>query len=448
MNTMNKRLFLMTLMIALFAVITACGGQSENNPKSKADNNSNTSVKENESEEKIKLTMWSQFGDPNSTDGGFVGFFKALEATKAQFPNVEIEHVGVGGEAYKTKIKAASASNELPDIFYAWGGGFSQPFITGNRVLAIDELGSDGTLDQLVAGTTDNFTFDGKLYGLPINIATAQLYVNTELFEQAGAKIPETWDELVTAIDVLNAKGIQPIALGAKDRWPAMFWNAILSIRTGGVKTVNAALTKTGSFDTPEFVEAAAKFKQLIDANAFGVHFAGTSYDDATNKFLSGNAAMMYMGAWVNGQIEAEDSLVKGKIVPIKFPVISGGKGSADDWFGGSGETFLINAEVKNKEKVWEVYKFFIKTMSKEVYLAGAGSPAWIGEAGDTSQMNPLAVEIGQLASSATGFSYWWDQMLAGNETESMFSALLKFISGKTSPEEYVQELQKTINSN
>jgi raffinose/stachyose/melibiose transport system substrate-binding protein len=396
--------------------------------------------------EKIKMTMWSQFSDPNSKDGGFIGFYKALEATKAKFPDVEIEHTGSGSDAYKTKIKTASAGNELPDVFFSWGGGFAQPFVAADRILKLDDLVKDGTNDKLVPGTLDNFTFDGKLYGLPTNIATANLYINTELFKAAGATVPTTWDELMSAITALKAKKITPIALGAKDRWPAMFWNSILDIRMGGTAAVNAALTKTGSFNTPEFVEASKKYKELLDAQAFGDNPLGTSYDDSINMFLTGKAAILYMGAWVNGQINAADSLVKGKVETVKFPTIPGGKGNADEWHGGSGETFFINANVKNKERVWEVYKYFMETMAKEVFIAGSGSSAWKGDMGDTSKVDPLAIKIGQLSSEATGFSYWWDQMLSGNDTESMFGSLMKFTAGKIAPEEFNKELQSKIN--
>lgn len=84
--------------------------------------------------------------------------------------------------------------------------------------------------------------------------------------------------------------------------------------------------------------------------------------------------------------------------------------------------------------------------MSKEVFLAGSGSSAWKVDVGDTSQMNPLALQIGELSSSATGFSYWWDQMLNGNDTESMFGSLMKFVAGKTTPEDYTKELQSKVN--
>ncbi|MBD0380932.1 extracellular solute-binding protein [Paenibacillus sedimenti] len=441
---MFRKMASLSLAVILSVTLAACGSSTTESQKP-ADSQSPKATTSAPAE-KIKITMWSQFSDPNSKDGGFIGFYKALEATKAKFPNVEIEHTGVGGEAYKTKIKTASAANDLPDIFFSWGGGFAQPFVAGNRILPLQDLVKDGTIDKLVPGTTDNFTFDNKLYGLPTNIATANLYINTELFQAAGAKIPATWDDLVADINALKAKNITPIALGAKDRWPVMMWNSILDIRMGGTAAVNAALNKTGSFNTPEFQEASRRLKELLDAKAFGDNPLGTSYDESVNMFLTGKTAMLYMGAWVNGQINAPDSPVKGKVDVVKFPTIPGGKGNVDEWHGGSGETFFMNANVKNKDRVWEVYKYFMEMMAKEVYFAGSGSSAWKGDLGDTSKVDPLAVKIGQLSANATGFSYWWDQMLSGNDTESMFGSLMKFTSGKLSPEDFNKELQSKIN--
>lgn len=426
--------------------MTACGDANQKVATETKGASTASDAPKGSGTQKMKITMWSQFADPTSKDGGAVAFYKALDATKQKFPNIEIEHVGTGGEAYKQKLPAAAAANELPDMFFAWGGGASQSFVAGNRILPLDNLSKDGTLDRLVRGTTDNFTFGGKLYGLPTVITVASLYVNKELFEKAGAKIPTTWDELVASINALKAKDIQPVALGAKDRWPDIFWNSILNIRMGGSSAMNAALRKTGAFNTPEFVEAASKYKQLIDMKAFGENFLGVSDDDAINMFVTGKAAMYYMGGWANGKINADDSLVKGKVIPIKFPTIPGGKGNSDEWYGGTGETFYLNSKIKNPEQVWPMYKFFVETMAKESFLAGSGSSSWKSDMGDTSKVDPLAVEIGKLSSNATGFSYWWDQMLNGNDTESMFGSMMKFLSGKLTPEEYTKELQTKMN--
>lgn len=425
---------------SVLVIIVVAGMMTGLYARGKTDSQSGTSSLQ-------KITLWSQFADPNSNDSGSIAFYQALASTRKQFPDIEIEHLGMGGEAYKAKLPVASAADELPDIFFAWGGGASEPFVAGKRVLQIDKFAADGTLSRLVPGSTDNFIYDGKLYGLPLYISTGNLYVNKELLATAGVKIPTDWNEFIFAVNALKEKGITPVALGAKDRWPVLFWASILNIRMGGSDAMNAALRKTGSFDTPEFVAAANKYKELIDMGTFGANFIGTSYDDAVNSFLTGKAAMILMGGWVNSQIESENSLVNGKVIPIKFPLITGGKGNVDEWYGGCGETFLINAKVKNPEKVWEVYKYLIETMSREAFLAGSGACAWNTNIGDTSKVSPLAVEISNLTMDAKGFSYWWDQMLNGNDTESMFGSLMRLSAGKITPEAYTKELQMRINS-
>ncbi len=171
--------------------------------------------------------------------------------------------------------------------------------------------------------------------------------------------------------------------------------------------------------------EGSKKFKELIDLKSFGKNYMGISYADSVNSFLTGQSAMLLMGSWVNSQIEADDSPAKGKVVPFKFPAIPRGKGNADEWYGGSGETFVINSKIENQAAIWEVYKYFIETMAREVFLAGSGSSAWKGDMGDTSKMSPFAKQIGELSAGASGF--------------------MSFAGGSLKPEAYNKELVSKI---
>ncbi|MFQ7550477.1 MAG: extracellular solute-binding protein [Blautia marasmi] len=82
-------------------------------------------------------------------------------------PSLEIQLDYAENEAYKTKIKAAVAANEAPDIYGTWGGGFTKPFVEADKVLQIDEYMTDDIKGQLLPGVLDYFTFEDKLYGLP-----------------------------------------------------------------------------------------------------------------------------------------------------------------------------------------------------------------------------------------------------------------------------------------
>lgn len=227
---MKKKLVkMLSLMMAAVLVLgcTACGNaggdtaETGNEAAAEADDAGGAAQQADETaeagDEKVTITLWSQFSDPNSTDGNYVAFYNALESIKTDMPNVEVVHEGTESESYKVKLKTAMAGNELPDVFFNWGAGTMKPYVDAGLVLPLDEYMTDDVKSRILGGTLDNFVFDGKTYGYPYSVAVASLYVNTELFEQNNVKIPETYDELLEAVDAFNAAGITPISLGEKD---------------------------------------------------------------------------------------------------------------------------------------------------------------------------------------------------------------------------------------
>jgi raffinose/stachyose/melibiose transport system substrate-binding protein len=401
--------------------------------------------KETAQEKNATLTIWSHFFDPQSSDGNTRAFYSSLEAIKSELPYIKLKHTGIPGELYKMKIKTARAANELPDIFFTWGGGFAAPFITSEKTLALDDYLNDGTLEKIIPGTIENFKFNGKIYGLPYNIAIASLYCNTELFDNNSVKVPETWEELLSAVKKFRSKGITPITIGAKDRWPAMQWNAILAIRTGGAEASNDVLRKVKPFDIPEFIDAARKMKELIELGAFEKDALKVSYYDAKNMFLAGAIPMFYMGSWINGEIEDCNSKVKGKIIPVKFPIINGGRGNSNEFYGGSGETFMISKDTNSKETAVKTVKFICENISKNQYRAGSGLPAWISKYEDNSEINRLSLMLNDLTSNANGFVYWWDTVLPSKEADIQLNLWVEFIDGKLTPEQYCESLCNEI---
>lgn len=456
-----KKKLLRTIGLMMSAVLvlgcTACGNSGETAPaaesetvEAEADNSASNVANETSDDgaetetsgEKVTITLWSQFSDPNSTDGNYVAFYNALESIKTDMPNVEVVHEGTESESYKVKLKTAMAGNELPDVFFNWGAGTMKPYVDAGLVLPLDDYMTDDVKNRMLGGTLDNFIFDGKTYGYPYSVAVASLYVNTELFEQNNVKVPETYDELLDAVDAFNAAGITPISLGEKDLWPGLMIYGIHAIRMAGAEDFNAALNGTGSFDTPELVEAAKRVQELAARGGFGSSAMGTSEDDAVAAFKQGRAAMMFMGSWLNGDCEADDAAVKGKISVIKFPVIEGGKGTIDEFHGGSGETFLVSSSCEHPEEAAAVAQYICEKMSKDQYLAGSGMPAWEADMGDTSELNRLSQEIATLTADATGYVYWLDSLTGGSKADTIMNEIAKLIDGSVTPEDFCKNLQ------
>ena len=388
------------------------------------------------------VTVWTLW--PESVqDTNAIAFHEALESAKTDMPDIIIEHDGTENEAYKTKIKTAMAADEVPDVFFAWGAGFVKPFVEADKVLALDDyIAKDGVLDKMEGGANGFFTFNGKIYGLTGYGWVASLYCNKELFDKAGAKIPDTYDEFKDAIVKLKKAGIVPISVGEKDRWPGMFWQNAFAIRTAGAAECNKALAGEASFDTPDFVKSAALLKELVDMGAFADGVLGLSYDEANAFFLQGKAAMSYMGNWFAGDIMGTNSTVSDKIIAKKFPVLSDGKGGATEFLGGAIDGLCVSKSAKNKEASVKVAAYLMQHIAMNLQKKGEGIPTWKVSDIKSEKINPVVEQIKELVKGSTGWVLAWDTFLSGADADDHKNLIAEIFGGKLSPEDFAKKMQ------
>lgn len=438
MSVVRRGIALILTGVLTFGIV-ACGksttGDNTNSTGSAASSSANTG-------DKVELSfshIWGADTDPFTPAAK-----KVIEDYMAANTNVKINVDTNENEAYKTKIKAMAAANELPDLFSTWGGGFSKPFIDANRVLAVDEYLTDDIKGKLLNGSLVNVQYDGKTYGMPFLLSVGALFVNKELFEQNGVTIPTTYDELMTAVKAFKSKGITPMAVSGKDKWTIAMYFDVMALRAAGPEKITKTLTKQeGSFTDPEFLNAATKFKELIDAGAFQKGAAGISNDEAEVPFYEGKIPMMFKGSWAAGKAGTPDSKVAGKIKAIAFPALPDGKGNTKQFTGGAVDAVMVSANTKNKEEAVKFQMYFAENMSKQSYLAGASLPAWKVDV-DESNINPSIVDVVDLTKDAEGFTIWWDTLLEGKDTETYLNALQELFMGTKTPQQFVDSL-KTI---
>lgn len=153
-----KRMTGLLLCAALIGSMTACGNkEASGQTTAPAENAAEGDGASAESGEKVTITLWSQFSDPNSTDGNYVAFYNALESIQEDMPNVEVVHEGTESESYKVKLKTAMAGNELPDVFFNWGAGTMKPYVDAGLVLPLDEYMTDEVKAKILNVRTGAF---------------------------------------------------------------------------------------------------------------------------------------------------------------------------------------------------------------------------------------------------------------------------------------------------
>ncbi len=390
---------------------------------------------------KVTLKFWHLWTTP--AEANKVAIDQVLAKFSKAYPNIKVEVDAVENETYKTKIKTAIAANEAPDVFFTWGGGFTQPFVDAGKLLDLTPYLKDGTRNRLVGGALQNQTYNGKVYSMPFSVWAGVLFCNQELFTKNNVKIPETFDQMIAAVKVFKAKGITPVEVGEKDRWPGMFYQNILAIRTAGSKLSNDALAKKASFNQPAFVQSAALLEQMVKAGAFDSGCLGITRDESEANFRMGRAAMYYNGSWVGGSLnEKEAPAVVGKIVVKNFPAVTGSKGEANGFLGGAVDAFAVSADTKYPKEAALLAKFVAEQQATIGYQLGALLPAWKVKA-DESKLPALTVQISKLVKTSTGFVLAWDTFLSGSDADTHLNLVQEIFAGQVTPEKFASEMQR-----
>lgn len=339
----------------------------------------------------------------------------AAREYEAANPGITINMQFLENEAFKAKLTTLLQSDAAPDIFYSWGGGVLTEQAAAGVLRPVEDIVDPATAEALGAGGMSAFTRDGHLYGLPQQVSEVVLWYNKALFEQAGVDPAslETWDGFLAAVQTFKDAGITPLAVGAKDKWPAHFWWSKLVVRLAGQEAFNQArVGENGGFSAEPFIRAGEIFLELAALEPFQEGFLAASYGDASGYFGDGKAAMHLMGDWDYGAMKDNSASKAGipdeQLGILPFPTIEGGAGDASDTLGG------INGWLFHKNAPDAAVKFMEWYTSAEVAArfgnAGFFIPIAAG-AGD-GMTNPFKVQIAQNINNAHWHAIFFDQEL------------------------------------
>ena len=419
-RTFARILIIIFLVISL--VFTRCGGPRRIG---------NMDIPE---EENIELTVWSI---STETDAFHPSYLKAIAIFEEKNPGVTIRFETFDNESYKTKIRLAVATNELPDIFFSWGGGFSRPFVNSGKVLPLSDFYLEYS-DYLPMTMLENVIFDGKIYGSVMTTPLSATFYNRAIFRDHGLESPNTWDDLIRICEVLIDAGITPMGISAKDPWVlAMLYDAI-ALKTMGPENFRATLMQEGSsFDKDGFRVATDKFVELVEMGAFSTGASVLSNDEAIVEFVNGQVAMFTTGSWMAGSIQT-DTNNPNDFGVFRVPIINYEKAQITDFMGGGLDTLMVAASTPYPQLASRAVFELTRYISKFAYLDGAGIPAWRIDF-DDRDVNPLTKQVAKYAANATSFTPWADTFMEADDASLYLSLLQQLFLGGITSEDFVR---------
>src|SRR5204862_4515291 len=125
---------------------------------------------------------------------------------------------------------------------------------------------------------------------------------------------PKTWTEFLATVQKLKDAKVTPISLAGQDKWPGHYYWAYLAMRVAGVDALRQAAVDK-NFDKPEFVQAGARLKELVDLKPFQNGFLAAQYgtpDGQAATMGNGAAAIELMGQWAPAVEESSSASTKG----------------------------------------------------------------------------------------------------------------------------------------
>jgi ABC-type glycerol-3-phosphate transport system substrate-binding protein len=230
-------------------------------------------------------------------DGGIDEMISKVNQQQSEY---QVEAHGLDHEAFKSMIHSTLSKGNPPELFTYWAGARVQTLVDRNQLEPIDDLWLKMNFDNRFSKALINsaVTYDGKRYLLPISQFITVFFYNKSIFLEAGLKPPKNWNEFLTICSKLNDLGINPIALGAKERWPAQFWLDYLLLRTAGHEYREKLMKGIVSYTDPEVVRVYKLWSQLLIKGYFNKDANQLDWADATERVCHKKAAMTLMGTW------------------------------------------------------------------------------------------------------------------------------------------------------
>ncbi|WP_138419077.1 extracellular solute-binding protein [Aquibacillus sediminis] len=439
-----------TLLMVIFAsvfLIVGCSGSGEDTESNgEGNNNSDSNSNDTSSSEETKTIEFMHLWPEGSSAMHNQIVDEIAADFEAENPGVEVDLEVLSNEQYKDKIKVLSTSNELPDVGMTWAAGYLNPYVEGNKFAQLDDLLEGDLNDEFVAGTAEAYAIDGNTYGLPLELNITNVFYNKAMFEENGVEVPETYEELLEVTNTLSENGVNPIALGNKDRWTGSMWYMYFADRLGGT-VLTEAIERETSFEDPALTEAAAKVQDLVNNDAFISGFNGLSDEEAKSMFMNDQAAMYMIATWDLPNFTTNEDVpqeFRDNVGYFPFPTVDG-EGDTNSYVGGPGVGLFVAEDSEVKEEAKDFVSFFVQEWGDKSVTQAGVIPATKLDT-DSLDLPQMYIDVLDDLNKSTNLTLYADVQMSSDTAQTHLDLIQALFGGQVTPEEFVEQHEEALS--
>ncbi|MBS4200586.1 sugar ABC transporter substrate-binding protein [Bacillus sp. FJAT-49732] len=295
----------------------------------------------------------------------YAEMFKKFEE---KHPNIKVNYIYVPQD-YDTKLKTMIKGNTVPDVFYV-GENLVTEYVKTGKLAELDQYIEmyPELVANFVPGLLEYGKVDGKQYSIPKDWEPYIMYINKDLFNEAGVPIPTgDWDmeEYIDIANKLTKKedGKTTQYGAALDTW----WGpwSVFTQNEGGVWFKDGK----SNFNTPEVIKGLTRMYDLFQTFKAAPSPATLKQSGMgqSQMFETGKVAMYPTGQWM---VPTYREALNFEWTAVEMPK---GATRVNPIFSG---TLAVSADSKHQDEAVELLKYTLsKEGLQEIIGLGLGMP-------------------------------------------------------------------------
>ena len=386
---------------------------------------------------------WMFWDDLNATEDLIsLGYKDTVERFNKDYEGkYHVNVVTTNLEEYYAKLNALVAAGETPDCFIVSPGPNLDVYVDpGIAADLTDYIKADGWIDTFNGGegAFSQQTYDGKIYAVPLNIAAACVFYNTEMFETAGiTTMPTDWNGMLDACEKLQSAGYTPLTISAGTAWClSMLAGYICDSEGVDLAAIDGG---TASWLDANVVNATNNLVEI--SKYFQPTAAGDTNDVATANFYNEEAAMLIQGSWAIAQINGANPDFESKCGVFAFPGTDGRVIAKSD-------SLAMSANTAHPEAVIAFMKYFTDDTAQK-YTAEVGGKIPVTTVEYDASKAPAQLEyVMDVFGNAKSTFGFYNESMATTEAGAFFDDTMVSIYLGTPVEEGLASLEDFYKNN
>ena len=313
--------------------------------------------------EMANITYWGLWEDQQSLQD-------LIAEYEAQNPNVKISYTKQAKEDYRERLVNAQKKGEGPDIFRfhnTW-----VPMLESELSALPENVMATKTFETTFYPVTlKDLQSGSQIVGMPLMFDGLGLYINEEIFTQAGRDNPTTWNDLRVLAKELTIKDSEGrilqagVALGRIEN--VDHWEDILSLMMLQNRVNMSNPTDKLAQDALLFFTAFNTVDKVWDE----------SLPPSVQAFAGGKLAMLFAPSWRVFEIKQQNPNLSFRVVPV--PQLPKNSPSDPDITWASYWVEGVSNKSKNTEASWKFLKFLSEKSSQQKLYANSAKSRLFG---------------------------------------------------------------------